>query len=95
MVDRVPDIRFKGFTDAWEQRKLEKFIEVKSGKNYKHLNEGTVPVYGTGGYMLSVDQALSDVDAIGIGRKGTINKPYLLRAPLNRVQSVLPFCSGL
>lgn len=31
--------------------------------------------------MLSVDRALSDIDAIGIGRKGTIDKPYLLKAP--------------
>ena len=31
--------------------------------------------------MLSVDEALSYKDAIGLGRKGTINKPYLLKAP--------------
>ena len=36
-------------------------------------SEGDIPVYGTGGYMLSVSEALSyDKDAIGIGRKGTI-----------------------
>ena len=32
--------------------------------------------------MTSVDEALSyDRDAVGIGRKGTIDKPYLLKAP--------------
>lgn len=32
--------------------------------------------------MLSVSEALSDdEDAIGIGRKGTIDNPYILRAP--------------
>ena len=78
---KVPELRFKGFTDDWEERKLGDFIDVKSGKDYKHLNSGSIPVYGTGGYMLSVDRALSDIDAIGFGRKGTIDKPYLLKAP--------------
>lgn len=45
-------------------------------------------VYGTGGYMLSVDRALSDIDAIGIGRKGTIDKPYLLKAPFWTVDTL-------
>ena len=83
-----PNIRFKGYTDDWEQRKLGDFIDVKSGKDYKHLNSGPIPVYGTGGYMLSVDRALSDIDAIGIGRKGTIDKPYLLKAPFWTVDTL-------
>lgn len=57
--------------------------------DYKHLGEGNIPVYGTGGYMLSVDKALSeDKDAIGIGRKGTIDKPYILRAPFWTVDTL-------
>ena len=83
-----PVIRFEGFTDDWEQRKLGEIIQVKSGKDYKHLNEGEIPVYGTGGYMLSVDEALSYKDAIGLGRKGTINKPYLLKAPFWTVDTL-------
>ena len=85
----VPEIRFKGFTDAWEQRKLGTAINVKSGKDYKHLDEGDVPVYGTGGYMLSVSEALEDTrDAIGIGRKGTIDKPFVLKAPFWTVDTL-------
>ena len=85
---KVPELRFKGFTDEWEERKFADFIDVKSGKDYKHLNSGPIPVYGTGGYMLSVDRALSDIDAIGIGRKGTIDKPYLLKAPFWTVDTL-------
>ncbi|WP_225049380.1 restriction endonuclease subunit S [Lacticaseibacillus kribbianus] len=76
-----PRMRFRGFTDAWEKRPIKKIASVNGGKDYKHLNKGDIPVYGTGGYMLSVDQALSQEDGIGIGRKGTINSPYILRAP--------------
>ena len=86
---RAPKVRFKGFTDAWEQRKLEALVDVCSGRDYKHLTEGDIPVYGTGGYMLSVSEALSyDKDAIGIGRKGTIGKPYILNAPFWTVDTL-------
>ena len=77
------------YSDAWEQRKLGDIIEVGSGMDYKHLEEGNIPVYGTGGYMLSVNKALSEnKDAIGIGRKGTIDKPYILKAPFWTVDTL-------
>ena len=45
-------------------------VDIRGGRDYKHLSNGDIPVYGTGGYMLSVNEALSyDEDAIGIGRK--------------------------
>ena len=83
------NIRFNGFNDAWEQRKLGEVVDVMSGQDYKHLDKGNIPVYGTGGYMLSVNKALSETeDAIGIGRKGTIDKPYLLKAPFWTVDTL-------
>jgi type I restriction enzyme S subunit len=86
---RVPKLRFPGFADAWEQRKLGELVDVRSGQDYKHLSVGDIPVYGTGGYMLSVDRALSySEDAIGIGRKGTIDKPYVLHAPFWTVDTL-------
>ena len=33
----VPEIRFKGFTDDWEQRKLSHFLDVSSEKNTDNL----------------------------------------------------------
>lgn len=85
----TPNVRFKGFQDAWEWRKLGEIVDVCSGRDYKHVSEGDVPVYGTGGYMLSISEALSEEDdAIGIGRKGTINNPYILRAPFWTVDTL-------
>ena len=85
----VPEIRFSGFTEDWEQRKFADVVDIGSGMDYKHLEEGNIPVYGTGGYLLSVNKALSDdKDAIGIGRKGTIDKPYILRAPFWTVDTL-------
>ena len=68
---------------------MKDVVDVQSGRDYKHLSEGSIPVYGTGGYMLSVNEALSyDKDAIGIGRKGTIDNPYVLKAPFWTVDTL-------
>ena len=87
--EKNPEIRFAGFTDDWEQRKLGEVIKVCNGRDYKHLDVGKIPVYGTGGYMLSVSEALSyKDDSIGIGRKGTIDRPYILKAPFWTVDTL-------
>ena len=84
----APAVRFPGSTDDWEQRELKEILKVNSGRDYKHLGSGSIPVYGTGGYMLSVNDKLSDKDAIGIGRKGTIDKPQYLKAPFWTVDTL-------
>ncbi|WP_313129588.1 restriction endonuclease subunit S [Anaerocolumna sp.] len=86
--ESVPRLRFTDFEGKWEQRKLGEICKVNSGRDYKHLNEGNIPVYGTGGYMLSVDDKLSDIDGIGIGRKGTIDNPQYLKAPFWTVDTL-------
>ncbi|HDJ2895458.1 TPA: restriction endonuclease subunit S [Staphylococcus aureus] len=88
----MPELRFPGFEGEWEEKKLEDIIKVNSGKDYKHLDNGNIPVYGTGGYMASVSEPLSEIDAVGIGRKGTINKPYLLKAPFWTVDTLF-YCT--
>lgn len=86
----TPTLRFPDFLNdgEWEVKRLGEIITVNSGRDYKHLQSGDIPVYGTGGYMLSVNDKLSDIDAIGIGRKGTIDKPQYLKAPFWTVDTL-------
>lgn len=84
----MPEVRFKGFSGEWDECKIVDVLNINSGRDYKHLKKGDIPVYGTGGYMHSVNDKLSDDDAIGIGRKGTINKPQLLLAPFWTVDTL-------
>ena len=85
---KFPQLRFAGFADAWEQRKLGEIVEINSGRDYKKLGRGKIPVFGTGGYMLSVNGKLSDRDSVGIGRKGSIDKPQFLSAPFWTVDTL-------
>ena len=86
----TPEIRFPEFQNdgEWVEVPFGSIINVNSGKDYKHLDIGNIPVYGTGGYMLSVNDKLSDIDAVGIGRKGTIDKPQYLKAPFWTVDTL-------
>ena len=64
--------------DDWEVKKLGEVIKLGNGKDYKHLNSGNIPVYGTGGIITYVDKYLFNGKSVGIGRKGSIDKPVLL-----------------
>ena len=58
--------------------KIGDCLDVKYGKDYKHLNKGEIPVLGTGGIMEYVDDSLYSGESILIGRKGTIDKPQYI-----------------
>ena len=55
------------------KRRLSEVLTIKNGKDYKHLQEGDVPVFGSGGYMCSVDSYLYDKPSVLLPRKGTLS----------------------
>lgn len=61
---------------------LRDLMQIKNGKDYKNLQPGLIPVFGSGGYMLSVDKAIYNEESILLPRKGTlsniqyVNKPF-------------------
>ena len=61
--------------DDWEVKSLGEMVKIGHGRDYKNLKSGDVPVYGTGGYMTSVNGFLYEGETVCIGRKGTIDKP--------------------
>lgn len=71
-----PEIRFKGFTDAWEQRKLGDMCdEFQSGKSIKAsdiTDSGEYAVYGGNGFRGYTDTYNHDGDYALIGRQGAL-----------------------
>ena len=53
----VPEIRFKSFTDPWEQRKLEEYLEVSSQKNFEgiYTKEDVLSVSGDFGIVNQIE----------------------------------------
>ena len=75
-------IRFKADDGSefgeWDQLKFKDVIKIKYGKDHKKLDDGDIPVLGTGGVMRYVDSYLYEGESILIGRKGTIDKPRFI-----------------
>ena len=73
----IPKLRFPEFVKdgVWKEKAFEELFNIGNGKDYKHLSNGDIPVYGSGGYMRSVNDYLYDGESACIGRKGTIDKP--------------------
>ena len=57
----------------YNQFKLKDLLEIKNGTDYRNIEKGTIPVYGSGGYMTSINKWLYDGESILLPRKGTIN----------------------
>ena len=72
----VPEVRFAGFTDAWEQRKLGELCDVfRSGEFIKASDiyvDGAFPVYGGNGLRGHADRFNYDGNYALIGRQGAL-----------------------
>ena len=84
----IPALRFLEFKDEWEKKKLGNILVIGSGKDYKHLGKGNVPVFGTGGLMTTVDSYLFEGETVCIGRKGTIDKPMYFNGKIWTVDTL-------
>ena len=76
------DLRFPGHEDVqivdgvpegWKQSKVTELLEIKYGKDHKALEDGEIPVYGSGGVMRRVKQILYSGESVLIPRKGSLN----------------------
>lgn len=72
---KFKDTEIGKIPEEWEVKKLGAVFDIGNGRDYKHLNTGKIPVYGTGGLMTYVNEYLYDGETVCIGRKGTINMP--------------------
>lgn len=78
----------KDIPEGWEVGKLSDLITVKYGKDYKHLNKGNIPLYGSGGIMSFVDEILYDKPSVLIPRKGSLNNILYIKTPFWSVDTM-------
>ena len=83
-------MRFKEFSGEWKRCKIGKILKIKSGKDQKAVEKpnGKYNIYGTGGIIGKTDAFLYDKESIGIGRKGTIDRPFYFNQPFWTVDTL-------
>lgn len=74
--------------DKWNKGTLRELLTVKYGKDHKHLADGTVPLYGSGGIMRYVEKSLYDKVSVLIPRKGTLSNVMYVDEPFWSVDTM-------
>lgn len=76
---------------------LADLVEVKYGKDHKKLGAGDIPVYGSGGFMRSVNDWLYQGESVLIPRKGSLNNVMFVNEAFWTVDTMfytVPTCPG-
>ena len=72
----------------WQTAKLGDICKIKYGKDHKHLAEGRIPTYGSGGIMRYVDTMLYSKKSVLIPRKGSLSNLYFVETPFWTVDTL-------
>ena len=67
-----------GVPEGWSNAVVTDLLEIKYGKDHKTLENGSVPVYGSGGVMRKVNKILHSGESVLIPRKGSLNNILLV-----------------
>lgn len=68
---------------------LDEVIKIKNGKDWKELEEGDIPVYGSGGEMgVYVSKYAYDKPTVLIPRKGSIRNVFYMETPFWNVDTI-------
>ena len=59
--------------EHWSDGSMKDFLTICNGKDHKDLDEGTNPVYGTGGLMRKVNAYLFEGESVLLPRKGSLS----------------------
>ena len=86
---QIPAIRFNGFTDAWEQRKLGEFADISTGKLDANamVEDGEYDFYTSGMKKYRIDTPAFEGPAITIAGNGaTVGYMHLADGEFNAYQ---------
>ena len=67
---------------------LSELLQIKNGRDYKHLSKGPYPVFGSGGLMQYVDDYLYDKPSILLPRKGSLTNIQYADVPFWTVDTL-------
>ena len=67
---------------------LGDLLKIKNGRDHKHLEDGKIPVFGSGGFMRYVNQSLYDDESILLPRKGSLSNIQYTKKPFWTVDTL-------
>lgn len=67
---------------------LSELLEIKNGRDHKDLEDGSIPVFGSGGLMRYVNRAIYEDESILLPRKGSLNNIQYINKPFWTVDTL-------
>jgi type I restriction enzyme S subunit len=74
--------------EGWKVKKMVEVLVIKNGRDHKHLQLGSIPVYGSGGIMRYANESIYDSESILIPRKGTLGNLFYINMPFWCVDTI-------
>lgn len=71
-----------------EWKKMSEVCKIMNGKDYKHLPNGDIPVYGSGGIMTHINEYAYNKPSVLIPRKGSIGNLFYVDEPFWTVDTI-------
>lgn len=68
----VDNIDPENLPQGWRMGTLSELIDIKYGKDHKLIDDGSIPIYGSGGVMRYGNSYLYNGDSVLIPRKGSL-----------------------
>ena len=87
-MSRIDDLIRDLCPDGVEHKLLKDLVRIKNGRDFKHLKQGDIPVYGSGGVISYVNESASEGPSVLIPRKGSLNKLYFVEGPFWTVDTI-------
>ena len=87
-MSRIDDMIRQMCPSGVPYRRLGELARIRNGRDFKHLGSGPVPVYGSGGVMRYVSEAVYDHPSVLIPRKGSLNNLFYVDVPFWTVDTI-------
>ena len=87
-MNRLAELIEELCPDGVEYRPLSELVRIRNGCDYKTLSPGNVPVYGSGGVMTHVSEALGEGPTVLIPRKGSLDNIFFVEGKFWTVDTI-------
>ena len=87
-MSRIDDLISDLCPDGVEHKLLKDLDRIKTGRDFKHLKQGDIPVYLSGGVISYLNESASEGPSVLIPRKGSLNKLYFVEGPFWTVDTI-------
>ncbi len=77
-----------GLPKGWKVMKLDKILTVKYGKDHSKIEDGDIPILGSGGIMRYGNKKLYASESVLIPRKGSLNNIMYIDEPFWTVDTM-------